>query len=60
MPFNSDHAIPLAAQSDRCSVLAVVHQLDGVVDLQHLGDLFEQVDAEPLEARVTRIRVIRD
>ena len=55
----SHHAVPLAAASDWCAVLAVVDQFDDVVEFQLLGDLLQQVDAEALEAPVPRVDAIR-
>ena len=55
----SNHAIPLAVQSDRRAVFVVVDQLDDVVELQHLGNLLQQVDAETLKACVSRVNEAR-
>ena len=44
----SDHPVPLPCVLVEAPVLAVLHQLDGVVEVEDLGDLLHQVHAVPL------------
>ena len=43
----ADHPVPLVAVLLLAAIVAVVHPLEGEVELQHLGDLRDEVDGIP-------------
>ena len=50
----ADHAVPLAGDAVDGAVVAVVDDLEDVVEAEHLRDLVDDVDDEALEAVVAR------